>query len=424
MFLFTANTAKTNLQRLQTAFGAANKLHKICEGTCSLFWCADKFTRLSQKRGRVTVELKRPDIDQAAVCDLIWDLNSGQIVVSRRWSGEFSVYIGRKPTLTISSHLKLAAAAHDGLPTGITALKAGFCLRVDVSDSTKHYRLWRAKKFRAPFTLSRQATVRRLKRLVFRSVGQQKGRAALLLSGGIDSAAIAATAVRLRKNVRAFVFYAQAVQRGPDRDHHCARIVAKSLGIPLTEIRLMSNSLIRNVTQAVILAETRRGTIVDICTALIDVARTLHSKGYRTAWIGEGADALFGGFGFALRYHRAQGLKAYCRNHLMRSMPDELAILQRVFAQWNISLVFPFWTEKLLEMGYNLPLCYRFDSKRLMKPILREAFSNMLPQEIVNRPKAVPRDSTGVRMVLEERLGRSRDRYHPAYREHFGRCGS
>jgi asparagine synthetase B (glutamine-hydrolysing) len=420
MFLLTTDSTKLYLQGLRSAFGAGNRLREIAQGSRSLFWSADRFTKVSRSGTRITVELRRPHVDAAAVCHLCWNLKSGEIVVRRRWSGEFSVYFRRLPAVTITSHLRLAAAAHHGLLTGLAALKAGLCLYANISEPTNPWRLRREREFPTPFVLSREATASKLKRLLFRSVGQQKGRAALLLSGGIDSAAIAATAATLGKNVRAFVFSAAHVVEGQEADRKCAHTVAKSLRIPLTEIPLKPSALVRNVSTAVVLAETRRVTIVDVCTALIDVARTLHRKGYRTVWLGEGADALFGGFAFALRYHRGRALKAYCRHHLTTTMPDELAMLQRVFAQWNTSLVFPFWTEELMEMGYNLPLSYRFDAKRLMKPMLRAAFANMLPQEIVNRPKAVPRDSTGVRMILEERFGRSRERYRSVFRDSFG----
>jgi asparagine synthetase B (glutamine-hydrolysing) len=55
---------------------------------------------------------------------------------------------------------------------------------------------------------------------------------------------------------------------------------------------------------AVALAETPRGTIIDDCAALLEVARKISRAGYKTVAMGEAADDLFGSFKFALRYYR------------------------------------------------------------------------------------------------------------------------
>jgi len=426
MFFFTASTKGSEARSFGVALNAPGRARVITQNSCMLFWWADKFTKLYRKKGRVTIELKRPGIDDAAICKLEWYLDSGQIVVWRQWSGEFSTYFGRQPALTITSHLRLAALAHNGLPSGMRPLKAGFRLCVNALHPTKGWDLSRTARFQVPFRLDRRATTTKVKRLVFSSVARHPGGGALLLSGGLDSAVIAAIAVKLGKSFRAFVFSADLWSRLVNQrstDLGCARTVAKSLGFQLSEIRLHKKSLVRNVPLAVLLTETRRGTLVDVSAALVDVARLLHKEGIRTAWLGEGADALFGGFGFALRYHRGAALKRYCRHHLEVSLPDELAALQRVFAYWDISLIYPFWTRKLMELGYNLPLAYRFDSRRLMKMVLRNGFHKLLPQEIVNRPKGIPRDNTGVRRLLEERFGTSRERYLPIFRQTFHETG-
>jgi asparagine synthetase B (glutamine-hydrolysing) len=138
--------------------------------------------------------------------------------------------------------------------------------------------------------------------------------------------------------------------------------------------------------------------------------------GFRAVCVGEAADDLFGGFKFALRFYRGAALRKYYQRQLEIDLPDELAILQNLFRPWGISVVDPFWTRELLEVGYNLPLRYRLDARRLMKMVLRHAFAEALPAQIVERPKCVTRDATQIRDVLEQAFGRSRERYRPYLR--------
>jgi asparagine synthetase B (glutamine-hydrolysing) len=135
--------------------------------------------------------------------------------------------------------------------------------------------------------------------------------------------------------------------------------------------------------------------------------------------MGEAADDLFGSFTFALRYKRGQGLRKYYRAELDVGLPDEKAIVQRVFEAWGISVIDPFWTRELKAIGYNLPLSFRLDPKRLMKRILRDGFQDLLPPEIIRRPKVVTRNGSQIRYVLESHFGQTRDRYRPLFHQIF-----
>jgi asparagine synthetase B (glutamine-hydrolysing) len=267
------------------------------------------------------------------------------------------------------------------------------------------------------------ATVREVRRLILESVASVPGHAALLLSGGIDSSVVAAAMRLAGKEVHAFTFGLDRLvhpQADLESDLICARKVAAHLGIRLHEIYLGSRLLIGNVPLSIYLAETARGTIVDDCAALVEVARRMAAAGFSQVWMGEAADDLFGGFKFALRYYRGAQLRAYYRAQLTRDLPNELAIIQNVFGWFGIAVVQPMWTEALLRIGYNLPLAFRLDRKRLMKRVLRDAFAAELPAEIASRPKCVTRDSTQIRYVLEKEFGEGRDRYRALFRRIMG----
>src|SRR5260370_6966088 len=165
--------------------------------------------------------------------------------------------------------------------------------------------------------------------------------------------------------------------------------------------------------------EASEGNLIDDWVGLIEVARQLRSRGFCIVWSGDGADDLFGGFKFVLNYYRGRALTQYFRRSLDVALPDELAIIQRVFEAWRISVVHPFWTAELKAIGRSLPLEHRIDRQRLMKGILPDAFRDRLPEEIWNRPKGATRDTTQVRWVLEREFGSSLERYRPVFHKIF-----
>lgn len=267
--------------------------------------------------------------------------------------------------------------------------------------------------------MSYAKTVRKVRQLILESVANYRDEAALLLSGGIDSAVIASAARLCGKKLKAYTFRLDRLvhaQSEMESDLQCAGKVAVHTQMPFHPILIKAPRVVRNLPAAIYLAETPRGTIVDDCTALIEVGRILSELGFKRVWMGEAADDLFGGFKFALRFYRGAQLRAYYRRQLRCDLPNELAIVQNVFSAFGISVIHPMWTADLLRIGYNLPLSFRLDRQRLMKQILRDAFAGDLPAEIVNRIKCVTRDSTQIRYPLEAEFGSHRDRY----REMFG----
>jgi asparagine synthase (glutamine-hydrolysing) len=282
----------------------------------------------------------------------------------------------------------------------------------------------RARKitFNATYRKTYSQTVKIARNKIIESVRRLPDSAALLLSGGLDSSILAAVAQDLGRTLPAFVFAARKPvkrQSNEESDLVSARIVAAHLKLPLREILIDQKRVIQNVPLAILLAETPRGTIVDPCTALIEVAKKLSRVGFSSVIMGEAADDLFGSFTFALRYKRGQGLRKYYRAELDVGLPDEKSIVQRVFEAWGISVIDPFWTRELKAIGYNLPLSFRLDPKRLMKRILRDGFQDLLPPEIIRRPKVVTRNGSQIRYVLESHFGQTRDRYRSLFHQIF-----
>jgi asparagine synthetase B (glutamine-hydrolysing) len=412
MFLFTSLDSTLDLARVQAGFEEMGSVRYHRTGTGALLWLNDSFTHVSIDSCGAVIELRRPGVDETPVCRFEWTFASTSIRLHRRWSGEFAVHYCEQPRM-ITSHLRAAALAFRGLPRAVVPLKPGWTLDTGGRNGARLV-VRRETRLRAPFRRTRQEAVRAVRALLCESVASQPDPITLLLSGGIDSSAVAAAAVLSGRRVRAVMFslaYPMRPQAPWESDAWNARVVANHLRLPLTELLLDHRTVIKGVPLALQLAETARGTIVDECAALVAVAKRLRALKVKRVCIAESADDLFGGFKFPLRLFKGRALTRYYRRQLEVDLPDELAILQKIFGAFGISIVDPFWTTQLVDVGYNLPLRYRVDRQRKMKRILRDAFADVLPPEIVQRPKCVTRDATQIRYALERRYGTSRERY-------------
>ncbi len=422
MFLYISNVRAASFAGQSVAAFLPRRMRTLRRGSASLLWLEDQFTRIHGESGRVSIRVARPRIDPEPIVRFDWDAFSGDVHLERRWSGEFAAYVVEKPACIIASHLRLIAWLCGRIPPGTIALHPGCSFHLKPNGKVHLLPAGTRRDWNNCSRLDRDSTVAMVRRLVCQSVAEASGSAALLLSGGVDSSVIAAAAKITGKRLHAYVFGLTRpvhAQSDTENDLLNARKVAEHFRLPFEEILLSADRLVENVPNAIALSETPRGTIVDDCVALIEVARVLSRAGFSTVWTGEGADDLFGGFKFPLRYYRGAKLKRYYRHELNVSLPNELCILQKVFEPWGISVVHPFWTSKLKALGEGLPLAYRVDPKRQMKRVLRDAFSDILPREICERPKGVTRDTTQIRLVLESRFGTSRERYRPVFNHIF-----
>lgn len=253
-------------------------------------------------------------------------------------------------------------------------------------------------------------------------MGEAPRNSVILLSGGVDSAAIAASAPA----VPCLTWKTPRASRSllSVDDVAAARRVADFLSLSHEIVLLNEADLCKDVDAAVLLSETRRGTFVDDAVVYVQIARHLRKRGVDAAFIGEAADDVFGCLPYNLRYYQGDELLRKLRRSLMQRAPADFSAISKIFYHFGIALIDPYLSAPIASLGFRLPLEMRVDPERLMKPVLRKAFAHDLPTEIIQRTKRVSRDVSGVREIMADTFGVGRERFLPVFKSLFRGSGA
>ncbi len=208
------------------------------------------------------------------------------------------------------------------------------------------------------------------------------------LSGGLDSSIILAVAHQYNKNIKAFTS-TLAVNHGEDLPY--AKMFAESLGVEHHIYEITQEDIKAIIPEAVWYLESFDedcivGFIANYYTSL------LASKHVKTVLVGEGADELFGGYFKELQDISDPAEKERVGKRLLEvAYNTALRRLDRGWMSNGIEYYAPFLHPAMVEICNKLPMelkCHAVgQDKTVEKWILREAFRDMLPQEIADRPK-------------------------------------
>ena len=231
----------------------------------------------------------------------------------------------------------------------------------------------------------------------------------VILSGGLDSS-ITLTQVReMHPDCVAFTIGAPG---SPDLEH--ARRLCADLGVPHEVITLRPSDIrFAEVREAIRLGElTEYGDIINAVVS-VPLFRRVRDVGVKVVLTGDGSDELFGGYPM---YHtvgpsEARELFLHKIRNLCRT---ELQRVDRTSMGHGVEARVPFLDPALVELAMRMPLSLKMRCGK-EKWIVREAFADVLPGHILERPKSPMSYSTG----LHERARLYKARYARAHRS-FG----
>ncbi len=227
----------------------------------------------------------------------------------------------------------------------------------------------------------------------------------VLLSGGLDSSVISAVAeryseMRIEDNSQTKAYwprlhsFAVGLKGAPDLAK--AKLVADHIGTVHHEINYTIQEGLDALRDVIYFIETYDVTTVRASTPMYLLARVIKSMGIKMVLSGEGADEIFGGY---LYFHKAPDAKAFHEETVRKLSKLHLYDCLRAnksLSAWGVEGRVPFLDKEFLDVAMRTnPQAKMCPGKTVEKRIVREAFSDMLPEEIVWRQKEQFSDGVG-----------------------------
>ena len=235
----------------------------------------------------------------------------------------------------------------------------------------------------------------------------------VLLSGGLDSSIISAIAEkfsehRIENDSKTKAYwprlhsFAVGLKDAPDLKK--ARLVADHIGTVHHEINYTIQEGLDAIRDVIYFIETYDVTTVRASTPMYLLARVIKSMGIKMVLSGEGADEIFGGY---LYFHKAPSAQAFHEETVRKLSKLYLYDCLRAnksLSAWGVEGRVPFLDKEFLDVAMDLNPEFKMcgpdkeagqDKFVIEKKVVREAFSDLLPEEIVWRQKEQFSDGVG-----------------------------
>lgn len=254
----------------------------------------------------------------------------------------------------------------------------------------------------------------------------------VLLSGGLDSSVISAIAKeyaarRVETDNTQDAWwprlhsFAIGLKGAPDLIK--AREVAKHIGTVHHEINYTIQEGLDALRDVIYFIETYDVTTVRASTPMYLLARVIKSMGIKMVLSGEGADEIFGGY---LYFHKAPDAKSFHEETVRKLSKLHLYDCLRAnksLSAWGVEGRVPFLDKEFIDVAMRLnPEAKMCPGNTIEKKIVREAFSDMLPESVAWRQKEQFSDGVGyswidtlkqftARAVTDEQMTHAAERF-------------
>jgi asparagine synthase (glutamine-hydrolysing) len=225
---------------------------------------------------------------------------------------------------------------------------------------------------------------------------------AISLSGGLDSSIVAAIAKEFNPNLQLFT---GTVKTAPGPDIGNAKLMADYLGLKHNIYEITDEDIIEFLPKAVWYLESFDEDCISGIISNYFVSKMV--KEYSNAvLVGEGADELFGGYRMVLKNPRVKSNEQ--RERIAKQLLDisyntALRRLDRGWMSNGVIYKTPFLDTRVVAFSKKIPMEWKvYGEKQIEKYVLREAFRDMLPEQIANREKLRFAMGTGMDDVMDD----------------------
>jgi asparagine synthase (glutamine-hydrolysing) len=230
----------------------------------------------------------------------------------------------------------------------------------------------------------------------------------VLLSGGLDSTVIsaivakfAAERVETHDTEKAWWprLHSFAIGLEGSPDLVAAKIAADYIGTVHHEVHFTVEEALDAVEDVIYHLETYDITTVRAATPMYLLSRVIKSMGIKMVLSGEGSDELFGGY---LYFHKAPNAKEFHEETVRKLSKLHLYDCLRAnksLAAWGVEGRVPFLDKEFMDVAMRLNPELKLCNDRIEKWILREAFKDIIPEEVCWRQKEQFSDGVGYNWI-------------------------
>jgi asparagine synthase (glutamine-hydrolysing) len=334
---------------------------------------------------------------------VLYDADRDRYLIARDHMGIIPLYMGRDD----QGYLHVASEMKALIPVCRTVeeFPAGYYLDSEVGEPRQYYqREWRDYDAVAGAPAEPAAIRTALENAVRRQLMSDVPYG-VLLSGGLDSSIIAAcakqfSARRVEDAGKSEAWWPQlhsfAIGLEGSPDLTAARAAAEHIGSVHHEFHFTAQDGIDALSDVIHHLETYDVTTIRASTPMYLMARRIRAMGIKMVLSGEGSDELFGGY---LYFHRAPDARSF-HDETVRKL-DRLHLYDclranKSMAAWGVEARVPFLDKEFMDVAMSIdPAAKMSGPDKMEKHILREAFSDMLPESIAWRQKEQFSDGVG-----------------------------
>uniref|UniRef100_UPI00402A1A09 asparagine synthase B n=1 Tax=Prevotella sp. TaxID=59823 RepID=UPI00402A1A09 len=337
----------------------------------------------------------------------LYDAEDGSFLVARDPIGVIPLYIGYDPDgkVYVASELKALEGQCDHYEP---FLPGHYYWSKDPGMKRYYHRDWMDGKTRQQSALSYGQAVEEIRQGLMSAVKRQLMSDVpygVLLSGGLDSSVISAISERFSSTrveeggeTRAYWprlhSFAVGLKGAPDLAK--AKLVADYIGTVHHEINYTIQEGLDAIRDVIYFIETYDVTTVRASTPMYLLARVIKSMGIKMVLSGEGADEIFGGY---LYFHKCPSPEEFHREtvrKLSKLYQYDCLRANKSLAAWGVEGRVPFLDREFLDVAMTIDPSYKMcPGKTIEKKVVRDAFTDMLPEEVAWRQKEQFSDGVG-----------------------------
>ncbi len=332
-----------------------------------------------------------------------YDTQTGDWLVARDAIGVIPLYMGRMDdgTLVVASEMKGLiglCSTFEEFPPG------AYLKRGDTRPTTWYQPRWRSYDAVAGAPFDPSALRRSFEAAVERQLMCDVPYG-VLLSGGLDSSLVAATAAKFaRRRIETHGvdeawwprLHSFAIGLAGSPDVAAAKTVAAALGTVHHTFTFTLDEGLDALSEVIRHIETYDVTTIRASTPMFLMARRIKAMGIKMVLSGEGSDEIFGGY---LYFHKAPNAQAL-HEETVRKLDAlhwfDCLRANKSMAAWGIEARVPFLDTRFLDVAMSIDPVHKLcTGGRIEKHALRSAFEGVLPKEILWRQKEQFSDGVG-----------------------------